>query len=218
MNTLRRIVFGVVALLLAAGPAAGSTFTLSSTIQITGSETDNPGVVGEIRPVFNLTGTVLAVPQDGTINFASQDVFVIEIELFGGSALVDELSFTVVSSPLIGNPVGAGAFDDSGDQAPDAVQADGANARALFQFDKGNLSAANLTAGETSTRLFATYEASGGGMGALAEGNAVGFMVSSGAFNFNTASGTIVPEPTTALLLAAGLTGLGFAGRRRGTR
>jgi len=195
------------ALALAAGAASAATFTLDTAIAIDGTEAGNPGVLGEIRPVgTNIVGDPVLL-LDGTLDFSTQDVFVVDVVLFSGSTSIDSLGMSVGISPFA-PPAGGGALDDFGLAAPDGVATNQFFSFAVI-FD---FATTTLDAGEQSVRLFASYDT----IGSMAEGQTATFMVSSGT-DF-TVQGLIVPEPGTALLLGSGLLGLASAGRWRQRR
>ena len=139
---------------------------------------------------------------NGNVSFATNDVVVFAISLAAGSASVDEIGIAVNSTPFISNPVGAGAFA-SGGQLPDSVAASMVLIKATFSYNPPL-----PASGSSSANLFATYSPAGS---ALAVGSSAGFSISSGT-NF-TVQTSLVPEPTTGLLLGLGL--LGVAVRRR---
>ena len=192
-------------ILLAPQGAAALPYTLESPIVLTGSETGNPGVLGSLLPVG--LGSAMEDPlgiTTGDTSFTTNDVLVFRLELTSGSTAVDEIQVTTVSNPFMGNPVGAGIFSDLGEQAPDQVSIPVFGLRADFGF-----SPSLLEAGESSTRLFVTYAPQGS---ALAIGQTASFTISSG-LDFSV-QGTIVPEPSTGLLVFLGLAG-GAALRRK---
>ncbi len=172
----------------------------------------NGGVVDGIIhavDIFSITAAEI-FSSVGSVDWASQDVFIVDIELLSPSAPVDQIGIGIGSIPLFGNPVGAGTLTGAG-QAPSAVSVSPfVTFRADFDFDLGGLSAANLETGETSVRVFVTYAPGGG---ALAIGQTVNFMISSGTdMTFMT---TIVPEPSTVLLLGAGIAAIAGSQRLR---
>ena len=147
----------------------------------------------------------------GTVNFATQDVFFFEVEIDSPSAPMDEIGASIVSLNPIANPKGAGYLKmppSSGAEVPLTATLPLFTGLALFNFDLGNTpTAGNLAAGETSRILFVTY-----GLGDLLVGQPATFMISSGSNeNFTV---PIIPEPTTVLLLGAGLAAMGAARRR----
>lgn len=181
----------------------GTPYTLNAPIAITGGEVGNPGVVGTLHPValdaslgdpFGIT--------DGNVSFVTNDVLVVRLSLAAGSTSVDGLGVGANSTPFFGNPVGAGAYAETG-QAPSAVTANPLLLAGLFDFIPDPVSA-----GESSVRLFVTYNPEGS---ALAVGSTTNFMISSGT-DF-TVQGTLIPEPRSALLLATGLGMLAFRHR-----
>ena len=191
---------------LFSGLASALPYTLGSSLVLTGSEFGNPGVIGSIDPVA--LGASLSDPfavETGQTSFASNDVFVVQLTLAGGSLDVDLVQVAVASTPFFGNPVGAGAFADVPGQAPTTATLPAFGFRADFAFPGGT-----LEAGESSTRLFVTYAPSGS---ALATGRTVSFTISAGT-DF-TVQSTIVPEPGTAVLLSLSLSGLAIHRRRR---
>ena len=149
------VCLGVFALCFAE-PARAIPYTLAAAIPITGSESGNPGVVGSLEPVA-LDGS-LSDPlglTDGDVSFLTNDVFLVRLVLAAGSAPVDSLGIGVNSTPLFGNPVGAGAYADVG-QAPSGVTASPVTLMGLFDFMPDT-----LDAGESSVRLFVTYNPAG---------------------------------------------------------
>jgi len=194
------------ALVASSSPAWGASFTLSSAVALS-----QDGVSGSINPVSSDSGAFLLT--NGTVSFATQDVFIVDITLNAVSASVDALGITVGTTLFFLNPAGAGAFDDtgSGDIGPTAVLADSIiNFQGLFTFGTP------LAAGQTSVRLFVTHSPQGD----IAGGETVNFMVSSGT-DF-TVQGTVtqLPEPGTLVLLLAGgvfaLAPAALRARRRG--
>ena len=197
------------ALTLAAAQIAGAApFTLSSPVSITGSESGNPGVVGTLHPVA--LGASLSDPLGltaGDVSFVTNDVLVVRLSLVAVSASVDALGIGAASNPFFGNPVGAGAYADAG-QAPGGVTVNGVLMSGLFDF-----SGALLSEGESSVRLFVTYASAGT---ALAPGATANFMISSGT-DF-TVQGTLIPEPKSLLLFAAGVLVVALRQRSAGNR
>ena len=184
-----------------ADAAEASPFTLSAPIPITGSEPGNPGVVGTLQPVGpGALGQGIGL-SDGNVSFLANDVLVfsLSLSLSAGSSAVDGLGVGAASTPLLGNPVGAGSFVDSGggNQVPSSVAASSVLLLGSFEFIPDTLSA-----GETTVDLFVTYNPAGS---ALAVGSTANFMISSGT-DF-TVQGTLakIPEPASILLLAGAL-------------
>lgn len=182
-----------------ADAAEASPFTLSAPIPITGSEPGNPGVVGTLQPVGpGALGQGIGL-SDGNVSFLANDVLVFSLSLSAGPSAVDGLGVGAASTPLLGNPVGAGSFVDSGggNQVPSSVAASSVLLLGSFEFIPDTLSA-----GETTVDLFVTYNPAGS---ALAVGSTANFMISSGT-DF-TVQGTLakIPEPASILLLAGAL-------------
>lgn len=182
-----------------ADAAEASPFTLSAPIPITGLETGNSGVVGTLQPVGpGALGQGIGL-SDGNVSFLANDVLVFSLSLSAGSHAVDGLGVGANSTPLFGNPVGAGSFVDSGggNQVPSSVAASSVLLLGSFEFIPDTLSA-----GETTVDLFVTYNPAGS---ALAVGSTANFMISSGT-DF-TVQGTLakIPEPASILLLAGAL-------------
>ena len=182
--------------------ASAMAFTLDQVININDATT---GVVGQLRPVtdgFGGTDTSGAHTDTGTVDFGTQDIFVVDLVLSGGSASVDSFSVSVGVSPFAA-PVGGGYFNDGGSLvSPSSVAVN-----AGFSFATEYFFSPSLAGGETTVRLFSTYT------GGMAETQTATFMISSGT-NFSV-GGTIVPEPSTALLVGCGLLAVGAARRTR---
>lgn len=170
----------------------------------------------------------------GQFNFTIMDTLIFDVVLNAGSAPIDEIGVAVTSDPLFLDPTGAGFLDECDPgiplgcrsnvpapaQDPDAISLSPAFApffpgAALFGYDKGGLSGDNLEAGETSIRMFVSWEDLAGSPGTpLSRVNQTAvFMISSGTNeDFFT---DIVPEPTTGTMLGLGLIGLAFGARKR---
>ena len=201
--TVMRKSAGILALLVLASTigfssaASALAFTLDSNIAINDSGT---GVIGELRAVTDGLGST--VPKSVR---ATQDIFVVDLVLSGGSASVDGLGIAVGVSPFAA-PIGGGYFNDGGGLVtPSSTLVNFGGFSFIVEFGF----APTVDAGETTVRLFATYTTG------MAIGQTATFMVSSGT-NFSVAS-TIVPEPGTGLLVGSGLLLVGFIrhGRKR---
>ena len=209
--TVMRKSAGILALLVLASTigfssaASALAFTLDSNIAINDPGT---GVIGELRAVtdgLGSTDTSGARTDFGTVDFATQDIFVVDLVLSGGSASVDGLGIAVGVSPFAA-PIGGGYFNDGGGLVtPSSTLVNFGGFSFIVEFGF----APTVDAGETTVRLFATYTTG------MAIGQTATFMVSSGT-NFSVAS-TIVPEPGTGLLVGSGLLLVGFIrhGRKR---
>ena len=189
----RALAVSIVLCVGAAGEAGALAFTLDSSVAIN-SGNNALGVDGELRPVSDLSGSLLLsdvggnlTPDEGGASTSStgQDIFVVDLILNSGSSSVDALGITVGSPLFFLNPQSAGAFDDtgSGDIGPTTF-------------------GTPLAANQTSVRLFVTHSSEGD----IAAGQTVTFMVSSGTdFTVQGTTGSIVPEPGAGMLLTAGL-------------
>ncbi|MEE3327975.1 MAG: PEP-CTERM sorting domain-containing protein [Myxococcota bacterium] len=202
-------------LLLPLGLSIGSSaqaayFTLSDAVVIDLSTPGNVnGVLGTLLPVglpSSLSDPVGITA--GSTSLATHDVIVFALSLSAGSASVDALGAGAFASPMLPNPMGAGAFNND---PGTGLVAPGSVAVGSFTTLRGdyNFSGDTIDAGETTVNLFVTYSPLDS---ALALGNTVNFTISSGT-NF-TVQSTLIPEPGTFVLVATGL-GLLAARRRR---
>ena len=171
---------------------------------------------------------------------SSMDTLIFDLVLDAGSGVIDAIGVGVTTDPLFLDPDGAGYFvscitglelgcrsavtSPVGGEIPN----DGFNppievipgffpffpGGALFRFSEDFAAAGNITGGETSIRMFVSWEDTGLGSPLTKINQVAVFMLSSGASNQDFFT-NIVPEPGTGLLLALGLGGLAIASRRR---
>ncbi len=200
-------------LALGVAPAAwASPFTLTSQIVVDGTNNAGTGIFATIDPVNSLAGGGPLVTS-GTVNagFAGQDVFTFDITLSGLSADVNYIEVAVITSGFFGLDLqGAGYFSGDAGQAPTTVIFDFIEFEGDFDFSPP--ATGTLNAGETTVRLFVTY-----GPGSTMQiGDLVNIFFSpgSGAGDFMV-QGTIIPEPSTLLLVGGGLAALGIRASRR---
>jgi hypothetical protein len=191
--------------------AQAAYFTLSEAVAIDLSTPGNVnGVLGTLLPVglpSSLSDPVGVTA--GSSSLASHDVIVFALSLSAGSASVDAIGAGAFATPMLPNPMGAGAFNND---AGTGLIAPGSVAVGSFTTLRGDydFSSDTLDAGEQTVNLFVTYSPLDS---ALALGNTVNFSISSGT-NF-TVQSTLVPEPGTFVLVASGLVLL--AARKRST-
>ncbi len=213
---MRKLAFGLAASLLAIGAPSGAgatAYTVSAPISITASNNGGTGVLGTILPVTIVSGTSLCL--GGTCTSpVLQDWLLFGISLSAGSAPVDQIG---VGVPGVGTVVGVGHFADPFQETPTGGAV--AGSVGTINYDYLATSPLNLQAGELSDRLFGAFALGalpGPGIFPIIPAGTVSFMISSGSnFSVSTTMALAIPEPTTALLLGAGLAGLAVAGRRR---
>ena len=193
------------------GDASAAAFTLSAPIVINAGNNGGSGVFGTISPVTSLTGTSVCL--GGTcLSSATQDWLLFTMTLSAGSAVVDQIGVGVAAVATV---AGVGHFTDPS-ETPTGGGVSGSVGTINYDFLSTSL--LNLQPGETTDRLFGAFALGalpGPGIFPVVPPGTTSFMISSGAdFSVSTTM-VLVPEPTTALLLAAGLAGLALAGRRR---
>jgi len=208
-------------LCLVPATAHAALFTVQSTIFITAGNNAGTGILGQIDPVFIASGTVgttngTVLLSGSSINLATQDVFVFDMTLSAGSTAVDliRVGMGLAISDLVVNPKGAGIWVGDPGEVPTGIIASLVVLAADFQYGPTVVNSTNLQAGESTVRLFVTYQKSTGGAGALVSGQTASFMISpAGSATSFTVQGKIIPEPATLLLLGAGLAALGLRGK-----
>ena len=195
---------------LGVGPSAHAAyFTLSDAVVIDLSTPGNVnGVLGTLLPVGLPSSLNDPVGLSaGSTSLASHDVIVFALTLSAGSASVDAIGAGAFATPMLPNPMGAGTFNNdpgTGLVAPGSVVV-GSFTTLRGDYD---FSGDTVDAGESTVNLFVTYSPLDS---ALALGNTVNFSISSGT-NF-TVQSTLVPEPSTFVLVAGGLVLLAARGR-----
>lgn len=170
------------------------------------------------------TGQPAVAPDFGTL-----DIFIFDVVLFAGSALVDEIGVGITTNPFGLDPIGAGfllgcdpGLPDGcahnvpgGGETPDDIDlASGLGffpGATLFEFDelarndhRRQASDGNLAGGETTRRLFVAWDDTGPQTPLSKDGQVAFFKIGSGKRNIFLLS-AIVPEPGTGLLLGLGL-------------
>jgi len=184
------------------------------------------GTFRAVNILISDSDIAVSVLSGGT--FVGKDVLVFDVVLNAGSAIVDQIGVGVATNPNTIDPNGAGYLTGSGETtSPATGEGNGAAfgfdlfsgfgispGHVRFNFSLNAVNAGNLTAGETTRRLFLTW-ADVGDATPLSIGQFATFMMSSNGTPDTNFLIQIVPEPNTLTLLAGGL--LAFAlWRRRG--
>jgi hypothetical protein len=198
---------------LAADRAGALAYTIDGNTSLSGLQPitiNQSGVVGQILPVTSTAGTNICLAGSCS-NPTAQDWLLFQVVLSTGSAAVDEIGGSSVGVSVV---LGVGHYSDP-NETPTAGQV--VASQGLIDYADGVVGPGNLEAGETTDRLFVTFNLGalpGPGLPALMiPAGTASFMISSGA-NFSV-SGAIVQIPEPGLLGAlAGLLGLAAAGHR----
>lgn len=192
------LVVAAVALVLSLGVAAeakATAFTLASSVTLSDPNSDLEVI---LLPDSTVSGPLSCVSGTCTL---TNDFVVFRVEVFHGSPLtdpdVDEIGASVAALAFI---EGVGVFTAGSDVEPSGGSGAG-GFQAIWDFDSPN-----LTDGDFSDPLFATYTSS------LGEGSTINFMVHPvGGVLFSSPPNTtlvIVPEPSTLGLMAGVLIAL----------
>lgn len=209
---MKRVCMLVVAVLfLFPAVSWSAAFTIDASIVIDASNNAGSGVFGTINPIIDAQG---AFTTAGTFDFSTQDILLVEIVLTAGALDQFGIGGAGVFAQGGGFLPGSGTQDPNDSDEPIIT----ITSSAVFNFDHLGGGSGNLTAGESSGILAASFAL--GDLPPIGIGPAqiladmASFMLSSGA-NFSVQGLVVpVPEPGTALLVGLGIASLAATRRR----
>ena len=208
------LVLSTAALLAWSSTAHALAYTLASSIAFT-----NGTASGTLNPVTDVSGTSICLAGSCSTSVA-QDWLIFTVTMDAGSTALDQIGVSVADSTNVQILVGGGHYSDPAETPTGGAITPASPFPSSAQFDYIGSVALNLQAGETTDRLFATYNLGtlpGTGISPIfAPGTALFMLRKVGSTSFSVNSPIVlVPEPGTLLLLGGGVLGLALVRRRR---